>query len=49
MKKYLKVQMPDEKKMKCSKCGYECNFRFGDTCSHVDRVTVKSVIFFKNL
>ena len=46
MKKYIKVQMPKNKKHICPICGYTNNFLYGDTCKHVDRLTVKSVIFY---
>ena len=48
MTKYTKIAIPESKKIDCPKCGYTCNFLFGDTCSHVLKVTVKRIVFFIN-
>ena len=32
---------------KCPFCSRDNNFKFGDTCLYVDRVTVKRVVIYK--
>ena len=44
--KTLKYDMPENLKHNCPICGRENNYRFGDVCDHVDRVTAKSKIIY---
>ena len=46
MKKYIRHQMPKSSKENCPICGHENNYRFGNTCIHVNRVTDKGLIFY---
>ena len=44
--KKLKYNMPESKEHVCPICGFKNNFRFGNVCIHVDRVTAKSKIIY---
>ncbi len=47
--KTIKVQLTsDTLKQNCPFCDRENNFKFGDVCLHVDRVTVKRIVIYKS-
>ena len=47
MKKTIKREITKNKIMKCPICDYENDFRFGNTCEHVDRVTAQSKVIYR--
>ena len=44
----IKITLPEDKKLKCPICNRLNNHLYGDCCDHVDRLTIKGIVIFKN-
>ena len=48
--KTIKVQLTDSTlEQNCPFCNKKNNFKFGNVCLHVDRVTVKRIAIYKSI
>ena len=47
MKKYIRIKL-EGKTQKCPICNRLNNFVYGDVCDHVEKITVKKIVFYRN-